>query len=45
MGGTLRVERLVAAGARAYLTKPLDVRHLLQVIDDLTVVEGKDLQA
>jgi|RhiMetdeSRZDD1v2_1073273.scaffolds.fasta_scaffold1432671_2 hypothetical protein len=45
MGGTLRVERLVAAGARAYLTKALDGRHLLQVIDDLTVVEGKDWQA
>ena len=27
------VERLLAAGARAYLTKPLDVRQLLALVD------------
>jgi signal transduction histidine kinase/ActR/RegA family two-component response regulator len=30
-----RVQRLLAAGARAYLTKPLDVRRLLEEIDRL----------
>ena len=29
-----QVERLVAAGARAYLTKPLDVRQLLALVDE-----------
>ena len=29
-----QVERLVAAGARAYLTKPLDVRQLLLLVDE-----------
>jgi PAS domain S-box-containing protein len=29
-----QVERLVAAGARAYLTKPLDVRQLLVLVDE-----------
>lgn len=28
------VERLIAAGARAYLTKPLDVRQLLALVDE-----------
>jgi CheY-like chemotaxis protein len=26
-------ERLLATGAHAYLTKPLDVRHVLRVVD------------
>jgi CheY-like chemotaxis protein len=30
-----QIERLLAAGARDYLTKPIDVKRLLQVIDDL----------
>ena len=30
-----QVERLLAAGARAYLTKPLDVRELLRLLDEL----------
>jgi signal transduction histidine kinase/ActR/RegA family two-component response regulator len=29
-----RIERLLAAGATAYLTKPIDVRELLQVLDE-----------
>jgi len=29
-----QVQRLVAAGARSYLTKPIDVRELLRLIDD-----------
>jgi CheY-like chemotaxis protein len=30
-----RIQRLVAAGAHAYLAKPLDVRRLLETLDDL----------
>jgi CheY-like chemotaxis protein len=30
-----QVQRLVSAGATAYLTKPLDVSLLLQVVDDI----------
>jgi CheY-like chemotaxis protein len=30
-----QVERLRAAGARDYLTKPLDVRRFLDIVDDL----------
>ena len=30
-----QIERLLAAGARAYLTKPLDVRQLLALVDEL----------
>jgi PAS domain S-box-containing protein len=30
-----KVERFVSAGARAYLTKPLDVKHFLEVIDEI----------
>ena len=29
-----QVDRLLAAGARAYLTKPLDVRRFLEVLDE-----------
>jgi signal transduction histidine kinase/CheY-like chemotaxis protein len=29
-----QIQRLVAAGARSYLTKPIDVRELLRLIDD-----------
>ncbi|MBW3635735.1 MAG: PAS domain S-box protein [Armatimonadetes bacterium] len=29
-----QIERLLQAGARAYLTKPLDVKHFLRVLDD-----------
>jgi CheY-like chemotaxis protein len=32
---TGQIERLLASGARAYLTKPFDVKHFLQVIDEL----------
>lgn len=32
---TKQIERLLALGARQYLTKPLDVRQLLEVLDDL----------
>ncbi len=28
-----QVERLLAAGAEAYLTKPLDIRQLLALVD------------
>ena len=28
-----RIQRLLGAGARAYLTKPLDVRQLLALLD------------
>ena len=28
-----QIERLMAAGARAYLTKPLDVKEFLDVLD------------
>jgi PAS domain S-box-containing protein len=30
-----QIEQLVAAGAHAYLTKPIDVRQLLRLVDDL----------
>jgi CheY-like chemotaxis protein len=30
-----QIERLVAAGAHAYLTKSLDLRRLLEVVEDL----------
>lgn len=30
-----QIERLIAAGARAYLTKPLDVQQFLKVVDEL----------
>ena len=30
-----QVERLMASGARAYLTKPIDVRQLLRILDEL----------
>ena len=34
------VQRLLDAGVRAYLTKPLDVRRLLDVIDE--TLEARD---
>jgi DNA-binding response OmpR family regulator len=30
-----QIERLLAAGALYYLTKPLDVRHFLEIIDSI----------
>jgi len=30
-----QIDRLLAAGARAYLTKPLDVRRLLEIVDEM----------
>jgi len=30
-----KIERFLAAGAHAYLTKPLDVKHFLQVVDEI----------
>ncbi len=35
-----QVVRLLAAGARAYLTKPLDVRRFLRLIDDVIAERG-----
>ncbi len=35
-----QIERLKAAGAREYLTKPLDVKHFLQVIGEIMVKEN-----
>ena len=35
-----QVQRLLAAGARAYLTKPLDVRRLLTILDETLPVRG-----
>jgi len=35
-----QISRLVDQGARAYLTKPLDVRELLSLIDDILRNEG-----
>jgi CheY-like chemotaxis protein len=32
-----QIERLLAAGARAFLTRPIDVRRLLAVLDELTL--------
>jgi len=29
-----RVQRLISAGATAYLTKPIDVRELLRLVDE-----------
>jgi CheY-like chemotaxis protein len=31
----VQAERLLAAGAQLYLTKPIDVRQFLQVLDDI----------
>jgi DNA-binding response OmpR family regulator len=30
-----QVQRLLAAGARAYFTKPFDVRELMRLIDEI----------
>jgi len=35
-----QVQRLLAAGAQAYLTKPLDVRRLLTILDETLPVRG-----
>jgi CheY-like chemotaxis protein len=35
-----RVRRLLAAGASDYLTKPLDLRHFLRVLDDVLAVSS-----
>jgi DNA-binding response OmpR family regulator len=35
----------LASGARAYLTKPLDIRRLLEVVEDLTHPEARDPRA
>lgn len=35
-----QVERLLAAGAQAYLTKPLDVRQFLTILDQILVEGG-----
>jgi signal transduction histidine kinase/ActR/RegA family two-component response regulator len=35
-----QVQRLLAAGARAYLTKPLEVRQLLEILDDIVGDRG-----
>jgi CheY-like chemotaxis protein len=40
-----RIKRLLAAGARTYLTKPLDVRQLLEVLEDLTSPGSRDPRA
>ena len=34
-----RVGRVLAAGARAYLTKPLDVRKLLALLDEILTAQ------
>jgi CheY-like chemotaxis protein len=36
-----QIESLLAAGARAYLTKPLDVRRLLEVLEDVTRLSSR----
>jgi GAF domain-containing protein/ActR/RegA family two-component response regulator len=36
-----QIDRLLAAGARAYLTKPLDVRQLLTIVDELATADEK----
>ncbi len=36
-----QVRRLLDAGARAYLTKPMDVRELLRIVDETLSEEGK----
>jgi CheY-like chemotaxis protein len=38
------IEKLLEAGAQAYLTKPLDVKQLLRVIGE-TVMPGHRLEA
>jgi DNA-binding response OmpR family regulator/two-component sensor histidine kinase len=40
-----QIARLLASGARAYLTKPLDIRRLLEVVEDLTHPEARDPRA
>ena len=40
-----QIERLLAAGARAYLTKPLDVRRLLEIVDGLAATAGGTWEA
>jgi CheY-like chemotaxis protein len=35
-----QIDRLLAAGARAYLTKPLEVRRFLALVDELTAAGG-----
>ena len=34
------IQRFLDGGARAYLTKPLDVRHLLAVVDEALPAVG-----
>ena len=36
----LQAERLLAAGAREYLTKPLDVRRFLSVVNEVLGLRG-----
>ncbi len=38
-----QIDRLLAAGARTYLTKPLDVRRLLQFVDEALGVHAEQL--
>ena len=35
-----QIERLLELGARAYLTKPIDVRKLLETVDEFLPVQG-----
>jgi CheY-like chemotaxis protein len=43
-----QVQRLLSSGAVAYLTKPIDIHRLLEVVDDAVAqasARGKPLQA
>ena len=37
-----QIERLVAAGARAYLTKPIDVTQVLTLLDEIVERHSAD---
>jgi len=36
-----QIERLLGAGAREFLTKPVDVKRLIQVLDDTLKANGR----
>jgi CheY-like chemotaxis protein len=40
-----QIQRLMAAGARSYLTKPLDISEFFRVVDETMRTRGRELEA